>query len=102
MNCFIEKTGNNFSEDAQFNSGEYFKMVWTREARTKTFMQLELEECQEEIIWMIVCHNCKAFNRPQEEYPARPLPIPPDYIDTLQSKLSNVQQGVLPPTLKLF
>ena len=102
MNCFIEKTGNNFSEDAQFNSEEYYKMVWMREARIRTFMQLELETCQEEIIWMIICHNCRALNRPQEEYPARPLPIPPIYIDTLQSRLIKIHQGVLPPTLKLF
>ena len=53
-------------------------MVWMREARIRTFMQLELEACHEEIIRMIICHNCEALNRPQEEYPARPLPIPPN------------------------
>ena len=65
-------------------------------------MQLELEACQEEIVWMIRCHNCEALNRPQEEYPARSLPLPPNYIDNLHSRLLKVlQQGVLPPTLKM-
>ena len=100
MNCFIEKTGNNISEDAQSYSEGYYKMLWMREARIRTFMQLELEACQEEIVWMIRYHNCEALNRPQEEYPARPLPIPPIYIDNLHSRLIKVQQGVWPPTLK--
>ena len=49
---------------------------------------------------MITCHNCEALNFPQEEYPARPLPIPPDYIDNLQRTLTKVKKGILPPTLK--
>ena len=50
MNVFIEKTGNNISaEDAQY-SEEYEKMVRMRQARIRTFMPLELEACQEEII----------------------------------------------------
>ena len=102
MNCFAEKTGNNVSEeDAQY-SEEYEKMLWMHEARIRTFMQLELEACQEEIVWMITCHNCEALNRPLEEYPARPLPIPTNYIDNLHSRLIKVQQGVLPPTLKMI
>ena len=90
MNCFIEKTENNISEeDAQY-SEEYENMLWMREARIMTFMQLELEACQEEIVWMIRYHNCEALNRPQEEYPTRPLPIPPNYIDNLHSRLIKV------------
>ena len=101
MKCFIEKTKNNISEkDAQY-SEEYEKMLWIREARIRTSTQLELEACQEEIVWMIKCPNCEALNRPQKEYPARPLPIPPNYIDYLHSRLIKVQQGVLPPTLKM-
>ena len=65
-------------------------------------MQLELEACLEEINWMIRCHNCEALNRPREEYPARPLPTPPNYIDNLQSRLIKVKQVVLPPTLKMI
>ena len=45
------------------------------------FMQLELEASLEEINWRITCHNCEALKCPQEEYPARPLAIPPDYTD---------------------
>ena len=97
MKFFIEKTGNNISkEDAQY-SEEYEKTVWMREARIKAFMQLELEACQEEIIW-IRYHNCEALGRPQEEYPARPLPISPNYIYNLKSRLIRVKQGILPPT----
>ena len=102
MNCFMEKTGNNvFEEDAQY-SEEYEKMLWMREARIRTCMQLELEACQDEIVWMIRCHNCGALNRPQEEYPARPLPIPPNYIGYLRRRLIKVQQEVWPPTRKMI
>ena len=102
MNFFIEKTGNNISEeDAQY-SEEYKKTMWMREARIRTFMQHELESCLEEINWMIRCHNCEALNCPQEEYPARPLPIPPNYIDNFQqSRPIKVRKGSLPPTLKM-
>ena len=62
-------------------------MLCMREARLRTFMQLELEACQEEIVWMITCHNCEALNRPLEEYLARTLPIPPNYIDNLHSNI---------------
>ena len=51
---------------------------------------------------MIRCHTCEALNRPQEEYPGRHLPVPPNYIDNLHSRLIKVQQGVLPPTLKMI
>ena len=77
-------------------------MLWMREARMMTFMQLKLEACQEEIVWMIRCHNCEALNRSQEEYPARPLPIPPNYVYNLHSRLIKVQQVVWPPTLKMI
>ena len=80
MNFSIEKTENDISEDdAQFYSEEDAKMVWMREASIGTSMHLELEACLEEINWMIRCHNCEALSCPQEEYPARPLPIPPLY-----------------------
>ena len=46
MNCFIEKSENNISEedDTQY-SEEYEKILWMREARIMTFTQLELEAC---------------------------------------------------------
>ena len=77
-------------------------MVWMREARIRTFMQLELEACVEEINRMIRCHNCETLNCPQEEYPARPLLIRPNYIDNLQSRLIKIKQRVLPPTFKMI
>ena len=51
---------------------------------------------------MIICHNCEAFNCPQEKIPPRPLPIPPDCIDNVQRRLVKVNKGILPPTLKMI
>ena len=103
INFSIEKTGNDISEDdAHYYSEEDAKMVWMREARIRMFMQLELEACLEGINWMIRCHNCEALNCQLEEYPARPMPIPPKYFDSLQSRLIKVKKGVLPPTLKII
>ena len=77
-------------------------MMRTREARIRTFMQLELEACLEEVNWMIRWHNCEALNCPQEEYPARLLPTPPpSYIDNLQSRLIKVRKGIFPASLKM-
>ena len=63
---------------------------------------MELEACLDEIAWMIRCHNCEALNCPQEEYLPRSLPIPPNYICNLQSRLVKVNKGILPPTLKMI
>ena len=76
-------------------------MAWMRETRIRTFMQMELEACWDELDWLIRCHNCAAYNCP-EEYPPRPLPIPPDYIDNLHSRLGKVRNGILLPTLKII
>ena len=63
---------------------EYYKMIRAREERIRTFMQLELEACLEEVSWMLRCYNCEALDCPQDEYPARLLPTPPpSYIDNL-------------------
>ena len=43
------------------------------------------------------CWRCS-----QDEYPLRPLHIPPDYIDDLQSRLVKVKKGILPPNLKII
>ena len=78
-------------------------MMRTREARIRTFMQLELEVCLEELNWMIICHNCEALNCPEEEYPARLLPSPPlSYIDNLQSRLIKVQKRIFPASVKMI
>ena len=80
---------------------EYYKMMRTREARIRTFMQVELEVCLEEVSWMIMCHNCEALNCPQEEYPARFLPTPPpSYIDNLQRRLIKAQKEIFRASLK--
>ena len=82
---------------------EYFKMVRAREDRIRTFMQLELEACLEEVRWSITCYNCEVLGCPQEEYPARLLPtLPPDYQDNLINRLSAAQKGILPVSLKMI
>ena len=82
---------------------EYFKMMRAREDRIRTFMQLELEACLEEVSWSIRCYNCEVLRCPQEEYPARLLPtLPPSYEDNLQSRLIRAQKGIFPASLKMI
>ena len=74
-----------------------------REDRIRTFMQLELEACLEEVSWSIRCYNCEVLGCPQEEYPARLLPtLPPNYEDNLQSRLIMAQKGIFPASLKMI
>ena len=78
-------------------------MMRTREARIRTFMQIELEVCLEEVSWMLRYHNCEALDCPQEEYPAKLLPtLPPSYIDNRQSRLIKVRKGIFPASLKMI
>ena len=85
------------------NEHEYFKMVRAGEDRIRTFMQLELEACLEEVRWSITCYNCEVLGCPQEEYPARLLPtLPPDYQDNLINRLRAAQDGILPVSLKMI
>ena len=82
---------------------EYYSMMRMREEKIRTFMQLELEACLEEVCWMLRCHNCKVLDCPQEEYPARLLPTPPpSYIDNLQSRLIQARNGIFPASLKMI
>ena len=85
------------------NEHEYFKMVRAREDRIRTFMQLELEACLEEVRWSITCYNCEVLGCPQEEYPARLLPtLPPDYEVNLTNRLRRAQKGIFPVSLKMI
>ena len=84
-------------DDVHYPSEEDRNMALMRETKIRTFMQMKLEACGDELDWLIGCHNCAAFNCP-EEYPPRPLPIPRD-IDNLQRKLGKAKKGILPPTL---
>ena len=82
---------------------KYYTMMQAREEMIRTFMQLELEACLEEVSWMLRCHNCEAPDCPQEEYPARLLPTPPpSYIDNLQSRLIKARKGIYPASLKMI
>ena len=82
---------------------EYYKMMRTREARIRIFLQLELEASLEEVSWILRCHNCEALDCPQEEYPARLLSTPPpSYMDNLQSRLIKARKGIFPASLKMI
>ena len=82
---------------------EYYKMIRAGEERMRTFMQLELEACLEEVSWMLRCYNSEALDCPQEEYPARLWPTPPpSYIDNLQSRLIRARKGISPASLKII
>ena len=85
------------------NENEYFKMVRACEDRIRTFVQLELEACLEEVSWSIRCYNCEVLGCPQEEYPARLLPtLPPNYEDNLQNRLRRAQKGIFPALLNMI
>ena len=87
MNFFIEQNVNVMNSTGTIPGtdvcSEEQKMAWMRETRIRTSMQMELEAYLDEVDWMIRCHNYAAFNCPQEEYPPRPLLIPPNCIDNL-------------------
>ena len=89
-------------DDAHYCSAEDGKMAWMRETWIMIFIQLELKAYRDELDGMIRCHNCAAYNCAEEEYPRRPLPIPLDYINNLQSRLGKVKKGILPPILKMI
>ena len=85
------------------NEYEYFKMMRAREDRIRTFIQLELEACLEEVSWSIRCYNYEVLGCPQEEYPARLLPtLPPNYKDNLQNRLIMAHAGIFPASLKMI
>ena len=92
MKFFIEQDENAMNSKGiipgtDLCSKEEQKTAWMRETRVRTFMQqMKLEACRDKLDWLIRCHNCAAYNCPEEEYPLRPLPIPPGYIDNLQSR----------------
>ena len=75
-------------------------MTRMREKRIKLFMLMELEKCRNELGWMIRCHNCTIDNFPEDDYPPRPLPIPPGYTEMLERRIRKAMKGILPPTLK--
>ena len=107
MNFFIEKDGNAMNLEDTISGGvhkwsENTKMAWMCETRIRTFMQMELEACLDEVDWMARCHNCATNNWSKEEYSPRSLPIHPDYIDNLQSRSVKVKKDTLPSTLKII
>ena len=78
-------------------------MVRAYEDRIRTFMQLELEACLEEVCWSIGCYNCEVLGCPQEKYPARLLPtLPPNYKDNLKNRLRRAQKDISPASLKMM
>ena len=75
-------------------------MAWMRETRISILMQMELKACCDKLDWLMICLYCASYNCPEEEYPPRPLPVPPDHIDNLQIRLVKVKKVILPPPLK--
>ena len=91
-------------DDVHYWSEEDRKMAWMREKRITLFMQMELDNCRNELVCLIRCHNCAAESCPEREYSPMPLPISPHYIDSLQKRLFKAMKGIyilLPPTLKM-
>ena len=105
MNVFVEQDENAMKPKGTIPGTdacleEERKMAWVRETSIGTFMRMKLKACRDELDWLIRCHICAAYNCPEKEYLPRSLSIPPDYIDTFQSRLSKVMKGISPPTLK--
>ena len=103
MNFFAEESENAMNLKGTISGTdvcleEERTMVWMRGTRIDLFMQMELDSCRNELVWLIRCHNCAVDKYPQEECPPRPLPIPPDYIHSLQRRLGKAMHGILPPT----
>ena len=89
-----------FGDDVHDCSEEFRKMTWLREKRIELFMQLTLDNCSNELEWLIRRHNCIVDNCPEENYPPMPLPIPPGYTENLERKMRKAINGILPPTLR--
>ena len=70
-------------------------MTWKCETRIGLFMQMELEKCRNELGWLIRCHNCIVDNCPEEDYPPRPLPIPPGYTENLERRTREPVKMIL-------
>ena len=66
-------------DDDYYCPEEDRKIAWMREKRIKIIMKMELDNSRDELGWLIRCHNCLVDNCPEEEYPPRILPIPPNY-----------------------
>ena len=69
---FFEQGGNAMStdetisgDDVHYWSEEGRKMAWMREKRIKFLMQMELDNCRNELVWLIRRHNCAADNCPE-------------------------------------
>ena len=84
MNFFVEQDENAMNSEGAFSrnnvlncSEEERKMMWMRETRIRTFMQIELEACRNELEWTARTHDCILNNFPEENFPpVMPLPIP--------------------------
>ena len=109
MNFFIKQDENATNSKGTIPgtdvcSEEEQKMAWIPETRIRTFMQMELEACKDEVDWLIRCDNCAAYSCPNQRRSTLqgPYTYPPDYIDNLRSRLDKVVKGILPPTLKMI
>ena len=67
-------------------SKERRKMTWMRELRIRLFMLIELENCRNELRWLLRRDNCIVDNCPKEDHPKMPLPVSPDYTENLRGQ----------------
>ena len=107
LNFFTEQDENAMNPKAMISgndvcSKEKRKIAWMRRTRIRIFMQMVLKVCRDGLDWLMICHNCTADNCPEEEYPPKPLPILPGYIDNFQRRFGKVMKRILPPTLKMI
>ena len=89
-------------DNVYYWSEEDGKMAWMREKRIKLFMQIQLDNCRNELVWLRRCNNCAVGNYPEEKCSPRPLPISTDFIDYLQRRLGKATNGIIPPTLEMI
>ena len=99
---FAKQDVNGKGNNDNFYSEETRKLCWMRETRIKLFLLMELEKCRNELGRLIRCHNCIVDNCPEEDYPPRPLPIPPGYAETLERRMRKAVKGMMPLTLKVI
>ena len=81
-------------DDGHCWSEEDTKLAWMRETEIRIFKRMELKACLDEVACLVRCHNCAANIFSEAEYPQSRTPIPPNYIDNLQSRLVKVEKGV--------
>ena len=106
---FFEQGGNAMNPEetisgnyVHWGSEEGRKITWMREMRIRPFMLIELENCRNELRWMIRRDKCIVDNCLEEDHAIMHLPVPPDYTENLERRMRTAAKGILPPTIKMI